>query len=49
MDHPAARAILGQTSANRLRDFRIKLSRFRWLRFRFSDGSHARLVGTLTD
>jgi hypothetical protein len=49
MDHPAARAILGQTGANRSRHFRIKLSWFRWVRFRFSDGSHARLVGTLTD
>jgi transcriptional regulator with XRE-family HTH domain len=45
---PAPPAILGQTGANRSQRLRIKPSRFRWVRFQLSDGSHARLVETLT-
>ena len=41
---PAPPVVLVWTSANRSRAVHIPASRFRWIRFPLSDGSHARLV-----
>lgn len=45
---PAPPAIEGHTGANRSRRLRIRPGRFRFTRFQLSDGSHARLVETLS-
>lgn len=41
---PVPPTVVVSTSANRSRDLRIPASRFQWIRFPLSDGSHARLV-----
>jgi transcriptional regulator with XRE-family HTH domain len=41
---PAPPTVLVSTRANRSRMVPIRASRFRWIRFPLSDGSHARLV-----
>lgn len=45
---PAPPAIEGHTGANRSQRLRIRSGRFRFTRFQLSDGSHARLVETLS-
>jgi len=45
---PAPPAIEGHTGANRSQRLRIRPGRFRFTRFQLSDGSHARLVETLS-